>query len=112
MSNRTLEPLLTDKGNGYVLFPIQHEDVWKAYKKQMACFWTAEELDFTQDQRDWERLSPEEQHFIKHVLAFFAGSDGIVLENLAQRFMNEVAWQEAKLTYGFQATMEGIHSEV
>jgi ribonucleotide reductase beta subunit family protein with ferritin-like domain len=111
-SHRTPEPLLTQEGNRYVLFPIRHPDIWKEYKKQKAHFWTAEELDFSQDLKDWEKLNADEQHFIKQVLAFFAGSDGIVMENLVERFTGEVAWMEAKLAYGFQAMMEGIHSEV
>lgn len=106
------EPLLTEEDNRYVVFPIKHPDIWDAYKKQMACFWTAEELDFSQDVKDWEKLTVDEKHFIKNVLAFFAGSDGIVMENLVERFTNEVAWTEAKMAYGFQAAMEGIHSEV
>ena len=105
------EPLLTEEGNRYVIYPIQHEDVWREYKRQKACFWTAEELDFTQDLKDWERLTYNEKHFIKNVLAFFAGSDGIVMENLVERFIAEVSWKEAKLAYGFQSFMEGIHSE-
>lgn len=106
------EPLLVEEDNRYVVFPIKHPDIWDSYKKQMGCFWTAEELDFTQDLKDWETLSTDEKHFIKNVLAFFAGSDGIVMENLVERFTNEVAWTEAKMAYGFQAAMEGIHSEV
>jgi ribonucleotide reductase beta subunit family protein with ferritin-like domain len=109
---RESEPLLTEEENRYVVYPIRHHDIWDAYKKQMACFWTAEELDFAQDLKDWERLTPDEQFFVKNILAFFAGSDGIVMENLTERFTTEVAWTEAKLAYGFQAMMEGIHSEV
>lgn len=109
--HRNKEPLLTEEGNRYVLYPIKHHDVWKAYKQQVSCFWTAEELDFSQDLVDWEKLNDNEKHFIKHVLAFFAGSDGIVMENLGTRFQNEVKWQEAQMAYGFQNTMEGIHSE-
>lgn len=105
------EPLLTEEENRYVLYPIKHNDVWRAYKQQVSCFWTAEELDFSQDLVDWEKLTDNEKHFVKHVLAFFAGSDGIVMENLGSRFQNEVQWQEAKVAYGFQNTMEGIHSE-
>ena len=106
------EPLLTEEENRYVVFPIKHKDIWDAYKKQMASFWTAEELDFTQDLKDWEKLNSDEQHFITNVLAFFAGSDGIVMENLVERFTGEVAWTEAKMAYGFQSAMEAIHSEV
>jgi len=106
------EPLLTLEDNRYVVYPIRHHDIWGAYKKQMASFWTAEELDFGQDIVDWKKLTSNEQHFIKNVLAFFSSSDGIVMENLTERFTSEVAWMEAKMAYGFQAMMEGIHSEV
>jgi ribonucleoside-diphosphate reductase subunit M2 len=106
------EPLLTEEATRYVVFPIKHKDVWDAYKKQVAHFWTAEELDFTQDIKDWnEKLNEDERFFVKNILAFFAGSDGIVMENLVSRFTGEVAWTEAKMAYGFQAMMEGIHSE-
>lgn len=105
------EPLLRENPNRFVMFPIQYNDIWTMYKKHEASFWTAEELDLAQDMRDWERLSSNEQHFIKHVLAFFAGSDGIVLENLATRFFNEVQIPEARAFYGFQIAMENIHSE-
>jgi ribonucleoside-diphosphate reductase beta chain len=108
---RRIEPLLQEQENRYVLYPIQHDDVWAAYKQQVSCFWTPEELDFSQDLVDWQRLNENEKHFIKHVLAFFAGSDGIVMENLGERFQNEVQWNEAKMAYGFQNMMEGIHSE-
>ena len=108
---RRIEPLLQEQKNRYVLYPIQHDDVWAEYKKQVSCFWTPEELDFSQDLVDWERLNDNEKHFIKHVLAFFAGSDGIVMENLGERFQNEVQWNEAKMAYGFQNMMEGVHSE-
>jgi hypothetical protein len=84
------EPLLEDNPNRFVILPIRYNDIWKMYKDQMACFWTAEEIDLAQDMKDWAKLTPNEQHFIKHVLAFFAASDGIVLENLAQRFMTEI----------------------
>lgn len=110
-NSRDKEPLLTEEDNRYVMFPIRHHDVWNAYKKQVAHFWTAEELDFTQDIKDWDKLTKDEQYFIKNILAFFAGSDGIVMENLVSRFTGEVAWTEAKIAYGFQAMMEGIHSE-
>lgn len=108
---RKPEPLLQEQENRYVLYPIQYNDVWQAYKKQVSCFWTPEELDFSQDLVDWEKLNDNEKHFVKHVLAFFAGSDGIVMENLGERFQNEVQWNEAKMAYGFQNMMEGIHSE-
>jgi len=91
--------------------PIQYPDIFEMYKKHEASFWTAEEIDLSQDTKDWERLSAEEQHFIKHILAFFAASDGIVLENLASRFTSEVQIPEARAFYGFQMAMENIHSE-
>lgn len=96
----------------FVLFPIQHHAVWQMYKKHMASFWTAEEVDLAHDMKDWESLTPDEQHFIKMVLAFFAGSDGIVLENLAVRFMKEIPIPEVRCFYGFQIMMENIHSEM
>lgn len=105
------EPLLRENPNRFVMFPIQYNDIWTMYKKHEASFWTAEELDLAHDMRDWERLTSDEKHFIKHVLAFFAGSDGIVLENLATRFFNEVQIPEARAFYGFQIAMENIHSE-
>jgi ribonucleoside-diphosphate reductase beta chain len=106
------EPILADNPNRYVLFPIQHDDIWKWYKKQEASFWTAEEIDLHQDLIDWnEKLNDDERYFIKHILAFFAASDGIVNENLAENFVNEVQFTEAKFFYGFQIMMENIHSE-
>merc|ERR1719482_2005023 len=93
------------------MFPIEHPQVWEMYKKHEASFWTAEEIDLSQDNADWEGLSAPEQHFIKHVLAFFAASDGIVLENLASQFSTEVQLPEARAFYGFQMAMENIHSE-
>jgi ribonucleotide reductase beta subunit family protein with ferritin-like domain len=105
------EPLLRENPNRFVMFPIQYNDIWTMYKKHEASFWTAEELDLAQDLRDWDLLTANEKHFIKHVLAFFAGSDGIVLENLATRFFNEVQIPEARAFYGFQIAMENIHSE-
>jgi len=107
----TDEPMLLPSNDRFVLFPIQHHDIWEAYKNQAACFWTAEELDLASDLSDWEKLSDNERHFIKHVLAFFAASDGIVNENLAMNFSNEVQWPEARTFYGFQIMMENIHSE-
>lgn len=95
----------------FVLFPIKHDDMWNMYKKHIACFWTAEEIDLSHDAKDWESLNENEQHFLKHVLAFFAASDGIVLENLAERFLKEVQVPEARCFYGFQLAMENIHSE-
>jgi ribonucleoside-diphosphate reductase beta chain len=106
------EKILIDNPGRFVLFPIQHHDLWKLYKQQEACFWTAEEIDLQQDIYDWEnKLNADEQHFVKHVLAFFAASDGIVNENLAMNFVNEVQYTEAKFFYGFQIMMENIHSE-
>jgi ribonucleotide reductase beta subunit family protein with ferritin-like domain len=103
--------LLKENPNRFVLFPIQHNAIWEMYKKHEASFWTAEEIDLSQDAKDWEGLNSDEQHFIKHVLAFFAASDGIVLENLGSRFLSEVQLPEARCFYGFQLAMENIHSE-
>jgi len=105
------DPLLMDNPRRWVMFPIQYPEVWEMYKKHEASFWTAEEIDLSQDNKDWEKLSESEQHFIKHVLAFFAASDGIVLENLASQFSTEVQIPEARAFYGFQMAMENIHSE-
>lgn len=104
------EPLLTADDKRFVMFPIKHDDIWKMYTKHVDCFWRAEEVDLSRDMVDWEKLSGEERHFIKMVLAFFAASDGIVTENLAQRFMSEVQISEARAFYGFQIAMENIHS--
>ncbi len=105
------EPLLEDNDNRFVLFPIKHKAIWEMYKKHEASFWTAEEIDLSSDLKDWGTLTSDEHHFIKHVLAFFAASDGIVLENLAVRFMKEVPIAEARCFWGFQLMMENIHSE-
>jgi len=105
------EPLLTENPQRFVLFPIKYDDIWEMYKKAEASFWTAEEIDLRQDLTDWDTLNNDEKHFIKNVLAFFAASDGIVLENLASRFMNEIQIPEARCFYGFQMAMENIHSE-
>jgi len=106
------EPLLEDNPNRFVIFPIQHHDIWEWYKKMEASFWTAEEIDLHQDLNDWNtKLNKDEKYFIKHILAFFAASDGIVNENLAENFVNEVQYSEAKFFYGFQIMMENIHSE-
>jgi ribonucleoside-diphosphate reductase beta chain len=105
------EPLLKENPHRFVLFPIQHEDVWAMYKKAEASFWTAEEVDLSKDTKDWQALTDKERHFISHVLAFFAASDGIVNENLAMNFSNQVQWPEARCFYGFQITIENIHSE-
>jgi ribonucleotide reductase beta subunit family protein with ferritin-like domain len=109
---KTTEPILTESGNRYVLLPIQHHNLFNLYKKAIASFWTVEEVDLSKDMNDWCKLSGDEQHFIKNVLAFFAGSDGIVLENLAVRFMSEIKCSEAMCFYGFQIAMENIHSEM
>merc|ERR1712072_1500181 len=106
-----LDPLLRENPGRWVMFPIQYPEIWEMYKKHEASFWTAEEIDLSQDVRDWEKLAESEQHFIKHVLAFFAASDGIVLENLAGQFSTEVQLPEARAFYGFQIAMENIHSE-
>lgn len=106
------EPILKENPDRFVLFPIQHDDIWKFYKDQQASFWTAEEIDLSQDLNDWEnKLNDDERFFIKHILAFFAASDGIVNENLAENFLSEVQYTEAKFFYGFQVMMENIHSE-
>ena len=106
------EPILQENNNRFVLFPIQHDDIWSFYKRSEASFWTAEEIDLSPDLIDWEnKLNDDEKHFIKHILAFFAASDGIVNENLAENFVNEVQYSEAKFFYGFQIMMENIHSE-
>ncbi len=106
------EPILTENPNRFVLFPIEHDDIWNFYKKSEASFWTAEEIDLGADLVDWNtKLNDDERYFIKHVLAFFAASDGIVNENLAENFVAEVQYTEAKFFYGFQIMMENIHSE-
>ncbi|MCP1995490.1 ribonucleotide-diphosphate reductase subunit beta [Flavobacterium sp. HSC-61S13] len=106
------EPILTENKNRFVIFPIKHHDIWEWYKKMEASFWTAEEIDLHQDLSDWNnKLNDDERYFIKHILAFFAASDGIVNENLAENFVNEVQYPEAKFFYGFQIMMENIHSE-
>jgi len=112
MSTKIIEPLLEPTDERYVMFPLQYADVWDLYKKQVDCFWRAEEVDLSKDLTDWENLTPDEKHFITMVLAFFAASDGIVLENLALRFMGDVQIAEARSFYGFQIAMENIHSEM
>ena len=109
--NTKVEPILQENPNRFVLFPIKHDDIWSFYKKSEASFWTAEEIDLSQDLTDWESLSDDERHFVKHVLALFAASDGNVNENLAENFVSEVQYTEAKFFYGFQIMMENIHSE-
>jgi len=106
------EPILREDPNRFCLFPIVYHDIWRAYKNHKNSFWTAEELDFGGDRDDWEKLTPDEKFFVENVLAFFAGSDGIVLENLLKNFCSEVTLPEARCFYGFQAMMENIHSEV
>ncbi|KAJ6424110.1 hypothetical protein OIU85_001919 [Salix viminalis] len=106
------EPLLAENPDRFCMFPIQYPSIWEMYKKAEASFWTAEEVDLSSDQRHWENLTPDEKHFISHVLAFFAASDGIVLENIAGRFMKEVQVSEARAFYGFQIAIENIHSEM
>ena len=105
------EPILEENADRFVLFPIEHDDIWKFYKKAEASFWTAEEIDLSADLKDWKNLNDGEKHFIKHVLAFFAASDGIVNENLAEHFVSNVQYTEAKFFYGFQIAIENIHSE-
>jgi ribonucleoside-diphosphate reductase subunit M2 len=111
MSKTSQEVLLTPDENRFVMFPIKYDDIWKMYKKQMDCFWRAEEIDLTKDLTNWESLNNDEKYFISMILAFFAASDGIVLENLATRFMNDVQLSEARAFYGFQIMMENVHSE-
>jgi len=106
-----LDPILAENPKRWVMFPIRHPEVWDMYKKHEASFWTAEEVDLSQDNAHWDSLSASERHFVKHVLAFFAASDGIVLENLAGNFSTEVQIPEARAFYGFQMAMENIHSE-
>ena len=106
------ELILKEDNNRYVMFPIKYDDVWKMYKKQVDCFWRAEEIDLSKDLADWNRLTTDEQNFISQVLAFFSASDGIVMENLALRFMKDVQHAEMRAFYGFQIMMENIHSEM
>ena len=106
-----MEPMLNEEKNRYVIFPIQHKPFWEMYKRAEANFWTAEELDLSKDLNDWSKLNDNERYFIKNILAFFAASDGIVNENLVERFCQEVKILEAKFFYGFQIAMENIHSE-
>lgn len=108
--NNLNEAILEENPNRFVIFPIEHNDIWEFYKQHQAAFWTAEEIDLTNDIRDWERLTDNERYFVKNVLSFFAASDGIVNENLAENFYREVQYPEAKFFYGFQLAMENIHS--
>jgi len=112
MSKATTEPLLQEDDNRFVMFPIADDSIWQMYKKQVDCFWRAEEVDLSKDLTHWETLSDKEKYFISMILAFFAASDGIVLENLGMRFMSEVQLPEARAFYGFQIAMENIHSEM
>jgi ribonucleoside-diphosphate reductase subunit M2 len=111
MSKQSTDPLLQEDDNRFVMFPVSDQTIWKMYKKQIDCFWRPEEIDTSKDLTYWEKLSQNEQYFIKMILAFFAASDGIVLENLGMRFMTEVQLPEARAFYGFQIAMENIHSE-
>ena len=106
-----LEPILEENNERFVLFPIQHHKIWEMYKQAEASFWTAEEIDLAPDMKDWESLTDDERHFISHVLAFFAASDGIVNENLVINFMQDVTIPEARCFYGFQIAIENIHAE-
>jgi ribonucleotide reductase beta subunit family protein with ferritin-like domain len=107
-----IEPILREDDSRYVMFPVKHNDVWQMYKKQVDSFWRVEEIDLSKDLGDWDRLTKDEQHFVSKVLAFFAASDGVVMENLATRFMNDVQLAEMRAFYGFQIMMENIHSEM
>ena len=111
MSRNQNEPLLTPNDKRFVMFPIEDQNIWDMYKKQVDCFWRAEEIDLSKDFSHWETLNADEKHFISMILAFFAASDGIVLENLGLRFMTEVQLAEARAFYGFQIAMENIHSQ-
>ncbi len=111
MSKNQTDPLLTPNDNRFVMFPIEHEDIWEMYKKQVDCFWRAEEIDLSKDVDHWNSLTSDEKYFLSMILAFFAASDGLVLENLAVRFMNDVQVSEARAFYGFQIAMENIHSQ-
>ena len=112
MSKQIQEPLLIADESRFVMFPIKYDDIWNMYKKQIDCFWRAEEVDLSKDLTDWKKISKDEKHFISMILAFFAASDGIVLENIGLRFMSEVQNSEARAFYGFQIAMENIHSQM
>ena len=112
MTKTSNEPLLNEDESRYVMFPIQHDDIWNMYKKQVDCFWRAEEVDLSKDLPDWDKLNDSEKHFISMILAFFAASDGLVIENLGLRFMGDVQVSEARAFYGFQIAMENIHSQM
>ena len=112
MNSQTIEPLLQKNDNRYVIFPVKHHDIWKAYKNAVSTFWSPEELDLNKDRKDWEeKLTENERYFIKNILAFFAGSDGIVMENLAQRFMNDTDISEIISFYSYQMFIENVHGE-
>jgi len=111
MARAINEPLLTEDDNRFVMFPIQHNDIWQMYKKQIDCFWRPEEIDLSKDVVQWNTLNDKEKYYIKMILSFFAASDGIVIENLGMRFMSEIQNSEARAFYGFQIAMENIHSE-
>lgn len=111
MSEHVNEPLLQENDSRFVLFPIKYDEIWKMYKQAEASFWTTEEIDLSSDMKDWEKMTDDERHFISHVLAFFAASDGIVNENLVLNFMKEVQIPEARCFYGFQVAIENIHAE-
>ena len=110
MNKQNMETLLIPDDSRYVMFPIKYDDIWQMYKKQVDCFWRPEEIDLTKDTQDWETLNNDEKHFISIILAFFAASDGIVMENLALRFMSDIQISEARAFYSFQIAMENIHS--
>lgn len=112
MARMAQEPLLHEDESRFVMFPLHYGDIWDMYKKQVDCFWRVEEVDLSKDLTHWQKLNDDERYFIKHILAFFAASDGIVLENLGMRFMSEVQVSEARAFYGFQIAMENIHSEM
>ena len=111
MSKNAQEPLLEENPNRFVVFPIKDHDVWGLYKRMFDCMWRAEEIDLSKDMVHWNKLSDNERHFIKMVLAFFAASDGIVIENLGMRFLSEIQLPEARAAYGFQLMIENVHSE-
>lgn len=110
-NNKFVEPILQENPNRFTLYPIIHKDVYDMYQKSISCFWTVPEIDLSKDISDWDKLSDNEQYFIKNILAFFAGADGIVNENLGTRFMNECQWPEIRCFYGFQIMIENIHNE-
>jgi ribonucleotide reductase beta subunit family protein with ferritin-like domain len=112
MTKGIIEPLLKEDDSRFVMFPIQHNDIWNMYKKQVDCFWRAEEVDLSKDLDDWDTLESSEKHFVSLILAFFAASDGLVIENLGLRFMSDVQNSEARAFYGFQIAMENIHSQM